>query len=435
MNKSKYLQKSLKYRKHLSHQYCINCGKDNHNYSNCMETLNSYGILCFYNDVINVNGNTTNNYKLVMVRRQRTIPYVEFLRGKYHTSDLEYLIILFSRMTIQEIKLIVSNPNFSVLREDLKLNNKQKKKYKDEYNMAENKFNVILATGNLHYIIYVINNLFNTKFVINNKSLNINLLEYESYIKKNIDWIKSIKIKLSNTSIYTSPEWGIPKGRRQNKESNLKCALREFSEETGLKPNSIKIYKNVIPLEETYIGLNGIEYKHTYFLAECIKLPDNIKYEDITNTKKTINTDSVYPLNDELVSSKKDLLDISKSSLYNDYIDNNRVKYLKDNQLDIEKDTINIINSISNPSIISNKTKNEIQSPSINYCTGDISSLDRQIVIPIKENNKEQLLEISKVTIMSLYQIKEIIRAYHIQKLNIINKAFYIILQKKIFFE
>ena len=30
-----------------------------------------------------------------MVRRQHTIPYVEFLRGKYHTLDLEYLINYF----------------------------------------------------------------------------------------------------------------------------------------------------------------------------------------------------------------------------------------------------------------------------------------------------------------------------------------------------
>jgi len=182
-----------------------------------METLNSYGILCFYKDNIEINGKNTSSTKLIMVRRQHTIPYVEFLRGKYHTLDLEYLIILFSRMIREEIELIVSEPQFDKLREDLKLNNTQRKKYKEEYLMSENNFNVLLSLGNLHYIIYVINYLFNENFNITFKSNNANLISYNDYIKKNKDWIEKLRSKLSSKHIFKNPEWGVPKGRRQNK--------------------------------------------------------------------------------------------------------------------------------------------------------------------------------------------------------------------------
>lgn len=381
-----YKPRSLKYKKHTSQLYCINCGKTNHNYNNCMETLNSYGILCFYKDNLEINGKSISSTKLIMVRRQHTIPYVEFLRGKYHTLDLEYLIILFSRMIRDEIELIVSKPQFDKLREDLKLNNKQRKKYKDEYLMSENKFNVLLSMGNLHYIIYVINYLFNENFNTNFKSNNINLISYDKYIEKNIDWIEQLRCKLSSEHIYKNPEWGVPKGRRQNKESDLKCAVREFCEETGIKSSNIKIYKNVIPLEEIYIGLNGIEYKHTYFLAECISLPDNYQYY--------LGMDEYY---------KNEVIE---------------------NQIQVKEGE----NCLNDNNLVLNSNDN-------NILFNPLTNINRNIVIPIKDNNKEQLLEISRVSIMSLQQIKEIIRPYHIQKMNIINKAFYIILQKNLFFE
>lgn len=375
-----YKQRSLKYKKSYGQQYCINCGKLNHSYNNCMETLNSYGILCFYKDIRETTTTTITTmndidksnycYKLVMVRRQHTIPYVEFLRGKYDTLNLEYLIILFSRMTKDEITLITTQPDFDILRNDLKLNNNKKKKYKDEYIIAENKFNIVLSLGSLHYIIYVINYLYKESFIIYNKSLNSNLLSYDSYIQQNKEWIEDIRDKICNTSMYTKPEWGIPKGRRQNKESDLKCAVREFSEETGINSDSINIYKNVIPLEEIYIGLNGVEYKHTYFIGICDILPKQyIIYDNgnITNGN------------------------ITNGNITNGYITNGNINN----------------NDIAN----------------------------KNIIIPIDSDNKEQLLEISKVALLSLSQIKLRIRQYHIQKMNVINKAFYIILQKDIFFE
>ena len=36
-------------------------------------------------------------------------------------------------------------------------------------------------------------------------------------------------------------EWEFPKGRRNYMETDIKCALREFQEETGISKESIKI--------------------------------------------------------------------------------------------------------------------------------------------------------------------------------------------------
>ena len=37
---------------------------------------------------------------------------------------------------------------------------------------------------------------------------------------------------------FVNPEWGFPKGRKNIKESNIECALREFNEETRKAPNT-----------------------------------------------------------------------------------------------------------------------------------------------------------------------------------------------------
>ena len=67
---------------------------------------------------------------------------------------------------------------------------------------------------------------------------------------------------------WTEPEWGIPKGRRNLKESDLNCAKREFLEETGIDESQYTIL-NLKPIEETFIGTNDVKYKHIYYLARC----------------------------------------------------------------------------------------------------------------------------------------------------------------------
>jgi 8-oxo-dGTP pyrophosphatase MutT (NUDIX family) len=70
----------------------------------------------------------------------------------------------------------------------------------------------------------------------------------------------------NNPSAYDEPEWGFPKGRRIRGESDVDCAIREFNEETNIPRDAYIVLKN-IRLEETFEGLNGIVYRHIYFVA------------------------------------------------------------------------------------------------------------------------------------------------------------------------
>ena len=126
----------------------------------------------------------TNKYLLIC--RRNTIGMVEFLRGKYVYSDIEYLTKLFDVMTISEIDLI-SNNNFEFLWEYIWMDKKFNKitsKIQKDYNSAEQKFNKIKEG-------YNINGVF-----INIKSLLHN-----------------------SKSRYFEQEWGFPKGKQNVIES------------------------------------------------------------------------------------------------------------------------------------------------------------------------------------------------------------------------
>ena len=70
-------------------------------------------------------------------------------------------------------------------------------------------------------------------------------------------------------------EWEFPKGRRNSREKDLECALREFEEETGIDCENICVIQNVLPFEETFIGTNHKSYKHKYFLAYMNEINDD----------------------------------------------------------------------------------------------------------------------------------------------------------------
>jgi 8-oxo-dGTP pyrophosphatase MutT (NUDIX family) len=69
-----------------------------------------------------------------------------------------------------------------------------------------------------------------------------------------------------NLSTYVEPEWGFPKGRRMRGETDIACAVREFGEETNIPREAFVVLKNIV-LEETFTGLNSVQYKHLYFVA------------------------------------------------------------------------------------------------------------------------------------------------------------------------
>jgi 8-oxo-dGTP pyrophosphatase MutT (NUDIX family) len=77
---------------------------------------------------------------------------------------------------------------------------------------------------------------------------------------------ESLPISLFQGGGYEESEWGFPKGRRQHRETDLNCAIREFSEETDIPRETYTVCNN-LSFDETYKGTNGVEYRHLYFLS------------------------------------------------------------------------------------------------------------------------------------------------------------------------
>ena len=246
--------------------YCLNCGKKGHIIKKCKEPQTSYGIICFkitgdwkmyqtilqikyYKTNYNTHLNNINLYwfnnknkdikddindyidklkkdiKILLIRRQHSIGYIEFIRGRYDINNEETIINLLEQMTYEE-RLFIINNNFNTVWEGLWKNTSRCKLYEKEFVKSYEKFN---------------------------------------YIKTNyIHLLTSIKSK------FDIPEWGFPKGRRNYMEKDFECAKREFMEESGLSEQEFLILYRIYPINEIFYGTNQIKYKHVYFFsASC----------------------------------------------------------------------------------------------------------------------------------------------------------------------
>lgn len=221
--------------------FCQNCGQA-HNITKCSEPKNSLGIILF--------DKNKENIKILLIKRKNTIGFVQFIRGQYIYSDIEYIQTLFNVMTNNEIKLIQSN-TFSELWEFLWMDKFYKKKQlslKRKKNKSEKKFNKIKDGIIREKKIYTI------QYFINNK-----------------------------TTFYDEQEWGFPKGRRNKNESNLDTALREFTEETNISVNNIIINKDLGEIIEKYKSYDNVIYKNIYYVGEYI---GSSKHFSINSNKK-----------------------------------------------------------------------------------------------------------------------------------------------------
>lgn len=209
--------------------YCGNCGQKGHGYRRCLQPIISLGVILFRKK------NIDNKSKLeyLMVQRRDTLGYVEFMRGKYNLENSQYIYSLLKIMTDNERKKLL-NYEFDFLWRNLWMN-KNLKKFQNEYNNSKKKFN-LLKRG----------------VTINEQELSL------------LSMHKKVEI------IWQTPEWGFPKGRRNHYESDLKCAVREFEEESGYTNVDYIIKDELEPVVELFLGTNNIRYKHIYYIGESI---------------------------------------------------------------------------------------------------------------------------------------------------------------------
>jgi 8-oxo-dGTP pyrophosphatase MutT (NUDIX family) len=191
-----------------------------------------------------------NSIKFLLIRRKHSLGFVEFMRGRYSKDHISGIISLFQQMTPSEIKTLECYDfeklwiDFWNLKDEQKLtfNRKEYLESKEKFDALKNKINTELPLS----------------FYINNVE-----------------------------PFYIYPEWGFPKGRKMRGESDIDCAVREFSEETCYDKNDIKILINVKPIIENIIGTNGVNYRHIYYLAE-----------DISNKSPTMNDNNNSEIGD-----------------------------------------------------------------------------------------------------------------------------------------
>jgi 8-oxo-dGTP pyrophosphatase MutT (NUDIX family) len=142
--------------------------------------------------------------------------------------------------------------------------------------------------------------------------------EGEFDIELKLDYfVKNVK------PIYAGQEWGFPKGRRTRNETELECAMREFSEETGIDKNDIKIIDKIKPIHEIMTGTNGIKYRHIYYVAETVKEMSGNIMEKINELKEVSHVDffnfyDAYGLIRDYHVEKKNIL----TCLFMYYIEN-----------------------------------------------------------------------------------------------------------------
>ena len=57
-------------------------------------------------------------------------------------------------------------------------------------------------------------------------------------------------------------------GGRDNNESFMETAIREFTEETGILSEMITLKPTKTPFSEVFFGTNHVLYRHIYFIAK-----------------------------------------------------------------------------------------------------------------------------------------------------------------------
>jgi ADP-ribose pyrophosphatase YjhB (NUDIX family) len=270
---------------------CNNCGKQGHLFHQCKLPIISYGVIVFRYNYIK------NNIEYLMIRRKNSFGFIDLIRGKYNLNNIEYLQNIINEMSVPE-KEMIKNTDFKTLWKQMWGDIIMTNQYKYEEVISQKKFE-LLKNG----ITCDIDINLNTPTLINDINdtniINDILLSTHTSNSNNLVITLESLIENSNTS-WNETEWEFPKGRKNQSEKELDCALREFEEETGYSKNKLTIINNVLPFEEIYIGTNYKSYKHKYFLAYFDKNENNITNNNsniISNINEKVDNNNLEIIN------------------------------------------------------------------------------------------------------------------------------------------
>ena len=241
-------------------QFCNNCGQRGHLYNLCKNPIMSNGVIAFRFREADA------RVEYLMIRRQNTLGFIDFVRGKYNLLSYEYILHMLRQMTESE-KTLLEQGDFQVLWDQIwngpaalaaanaaaaaaantnpnaaanaapapEVPLLRSKKYKNEENQSREKYHAlregVSAACGAWY-----------------------------------DLRTLVARSRAKDPRWDEAEWGFPKGRRECGESDYFCAIREFAEETGLPADRLHKIRNIVPYEEIFMGSNYKSYKHKYYL-------------------------------------------------------------------------------------------------------------------------------------------------------------------------
>jgi ADP-ribose pyrophosphatase YjhB (NUDIX family) len=174
--------------------------------------------------------------EFLFIQRKDTLAFVEVCRGRYNVFNLDYMLHLFANMTVEE-KTALQTYDFDAIWDRLW---KNKRGNNADYVTAKAKF-AMLQNG-----------------------LRVRTPDGQTIIV-NLDYVVA-----NCGGSRSETEWTIPRGRRNNVESNVTCAFREFTEETGVASEKIMLSKRFRPFVMDKLGSNGILYKSVYYVGKCL---------------------------------------------------------------------------------------------------------------------------------------------------------------------
>jgi 8-oxo-dGTP pyrophosphatase MutT (NUDIX family) len=184
-----------------------------------------------------------------MIQRKDSLCFMEFIRGKFDLVQVDYITQLLSGMTVRERDMLLATP-FEELWNHVWYQPSMPR-YTMEYDQAKAKFDSLLHGYQVDQRLITLAGL------------------------------------LSHSSTpYQEPEWGFPKGRRRIKEDDIDCAIREFSEETGIVKEDLDIVTSIPPFEEIFFGTNHVLYRHVYYVARIKRNADAHMYVDPSNVNQ-----------------------------------------------------------------------------------------------------------------------------------------------------
>jgi 8-oxo-dGTP pyrophosphatase MutT (NUDIX family) len=281
IGKHSYAKKPQMFHFQKNTKHCTNCGTNGHSFRDCHSPVTSFGTILFRVNHSNWSQEKTlstnpqsltgleavfQNIEILLIQRRDSLGYVDLLRGKYSINDADYIRKQLHGMTDVERQKLVEK-DFDQMWAEMWGSESTDAQYKKDKENSRNKL-IALREG---ITLDISGNTANLQDFVN---------------ECDVHW--------------DTPEWGFPKGRRDGSETDLVCALREMTEETGLTEDDIRIVHNLEPLNETFFGSNHVHYCHKYFL---IYVPDGsqVKYNpENPHMRREIGGIGWFTLNDGL---------------------------------------------------------------------------------------------------------------------------------------